>query len=77
VEPRKFMQFIEQAARLPVRQRADLADLLNRSLLQERTAPLIGGAGRVPGACPALPAYHSRFKQWLRFHGVASRYLPD
>ncbi|MET0858209.1 MAG: hypothetical protein ABWY27_15765 [Telluria sp.] len=33
VEPRKFKQFIDQAARLSRRQRADLANRLNRSLL--------------------------------------------
>jgi hypothetical protein len=33
--PRKFKQFIEQAARLSQRQRAALADLLHRHWLQE------------------------------------------
>ena len=35
---------------------------------------------RVAGALHVqnVNAYHSRFKQWLRrFHGVASRYLPN
>jgi transposase-like protein/IS1 family transposase len=50
VEPRKFKHFIEQAASLPRRQRAGLADLLNSSLLQEKTAALIEAAS--PRACP-------------------------
>jgi hypothetical protein len=52
VEPRKFKQFIEQAANLPRRQRADLADLLNSSLLEEKTAALIEAAGASHRACP-------------------------
>ena len=52
MEPRKFKQFIEQAARLSRRQRADLADLLSLSLLQEKTAALIEAAAAPYRACP-------------------------
>jgi transposase-like protein len=52
VEARKFKQFIEQAATLPRGQRADLADLLHRSLLQEKTAALIEAAAAPHRACP-------------------------
>jgi transposase-like protein len=52
VEPRKFKHFIEQAARLPRRQRADLADLLASSLLQEKTAALIEAAAAPHRCCP-------------------------
>jgi transposase-like protein len=51
VKPRKFKQFMEQAASLSRRQRGDLAQLLNRSLLQEKTAALIEAAA-APRACP-------------------------
>jgi transposase-like protein len=52
VETSQFRQFIEQAATLSRRQRADLAALLNRSLLQEKTAALIEAAGAPHRACP-------------------------
>jgi transposase-like protein/IS1 family transposase len=52
MEPRKFKQYIEQAAKLSQRQRADLAELLNSSLLQERTAALIEAAAAPRRACP-------------------------
>jgi transposase-like protein len=51
MEPRKFKQFIEQAASLSGRQRADLAERLSNSLLQEKTAALIEAAAPRP-ACP-------------------------
>jgi transposase-like protein len=52
VEARKFKQYIEQAAKLSRRQRGDLAELLNSSLLQERTAALIEAAATPHRACP-------------------------
>jgi transposase-like protein len=65
VKPRKFKQFIEQAARLSPRQRADLAELLNRSLLQEKTAALIEEASAPHRACPRCGSVH------LHRHGQA------
>jgi transposase-like protein len=50
VESGKFKQFIEQAATLTRGQWADLADLVNRSSLLEKTTALIEAAAR--GACP-------------------------
>ncbi len=47
--------------------------------IAHRAVNLSAGA-RVAGALHVqnVNAYHSRFKQWLRrFHGVASRYLPN
>ena len=52
MEPRKFKQFIGQAASLPRRQRADLVDRLSRTLLQEKTAALIEAAAAPHLACP-------------------------
>jgi transposase-like protein len=52
VGPSKFKQVVEQAARLSRRQRAGLADWLNRSLLQEKTAALIEAAAAPHLACP-------------------------
>ena len=52
MEPRKFKQFIEQAASLSRRQCAAMADLLNRGLLNEKTAALIEAAGAPHRACP-------------------------
>jgi transposase-like protein len=51
VKPRQFKQFIEQAASLSRRQRADLAEELNRGLRQEQTAAIIDASG-APVACP-------------------------
>jgi transposase-like protein len=51
MEPRQFKQFIEQAAGLSQRQRADLLGRLNSSLLQEKAAALIEAAAPQP-ACP-------------------------
>jgi transposase-like protein len=59
VEPRQFKQFIEQATSLSRRQRADLADVLNRGLRKEQTAALIEAAV----ARHACPRCHS-----LRVH---------
>ena len=52
MEPRKFKQFVAQAASLSQRQRANLARLLNRSLLQEQTAALIEAAAAPGLVCP-------------------------
>jgi transposase-like protein len=52
MEPREFKQLIEQAASLSWRQRTDLADLLNRGLLQEKTAALIEAAAASHLSCP-------------------------
>jgi transposase-like protein len=65
VKPRKFKQFIEQAVRLSQRQRADLAELLNRSLLQEKTIALIEEAAAPDRACPRCRSVH------LHRHGQA------
>jgi len=50
-----------------------------RAGISHRAVNLAAGV-RVAGALHVqnVNAYHSRFKQWLRrFHGVASRYLPN
>jgi transposase-like protein len=50
-----------------------------RAGIAHRAVNLAAGV-RVAGALHVqnVNAYHSRFKQWLRrFHGVASRYLPN
>jgi transposase-like protein len=65
VERRKFKQLIEQATRLSPRQRADLAELLNRSLLQEKTVAVIEEAGVPHRACPRCRSVH------LHRHGQA------
>jgi transposase-like protein len=52
VEPRKFKQFIEDAASLSGRQRADLAELLNRSSLQAQAIAQIEAAGAPHRTCP-------------------------
>jgi transposase-like protein len=52
MEARKFRQFIEQAASLSRRQRANLANLLNRAALQEKTVALIEAAAAPRLACP-------------------------
>ena len=51
MEAREFKQFIEQAARLPRRQRADLADALQRGQRQDEAGDLIEAAG-APRTCP-------------------------
>ncbi len=58
MESRKFKLFIEQAAKLTPRQRAGLADWLNRSALQEKTAGLIEAAGAAHRACPRCRSVH-------------------
>ena len=65
MDARKFKQFIEQAAGLPRRQRASLADLLNLSLLQEKTSALIEAATAPYRACPRCRSVH------LHRHGHA------
>jgi transposase-like protein len=52
VGPSEYKQFLEQAARLSRRQRAGLADWLNHSSLQEKTAALIEAAVAPRLACP-------------------------
>jgi transposase-like protein len=52
VGPSKFKQFIALAAKLSRRERAGLADWLNGSLLQEKTAALIEAAVASRLACP-------------------------
>jgi transposase-like protein len=68
VEARKFKQLIEQAAKLPRRQRADLADLLNRSLLQEKIVALIEAAAGPHLACPRCRSAH--FHRHGHAHGL-------
>jgi transposase-like protein len=65
MEARKFKDFVKQASRLPQRQRADLAALLNRSLLQQQTVAVIEDAGARHRACPRCRSSH------LHRHGEA------
>ena len=69
MEPRKFKQYLErfsaQLAKLSQRQRAGMAALLNRSLLQEKTAALIE-ASAVRRHCPHCHSAH------LHRHGHAA-----
>ncbi|HEX9171409.1 MAG TPA: hypothetical protein VF861_01980 [Telluria sp.] len=70
MEPRKFKQYLErftaQLAKLSRRQRAGMAALLNRSLLQEKTAALIEAAGAPQRRCPHCHSSH------LHRHGHAT-----
>jgi transposase-like protein len=70
VESRKFKQYLErfsaQLAKLSQRQRAGMAALLNRSLLQEKTAALIEAAGAAQRHCPRCHSTH------LHRHGHAA-----
>jgi transposase-like protein len=51
VKPRAYKQLFDQVASLPRRQRADLAEALNRRLRQEKTVALIDSVGAAH-ACP-------------------------
>jgi hypothetical protein len=70
MERRQFDHVVDQLKNLTKRQREKLVAMLTEGFKRDRTEELIEQAVRQRLKC--------QFREWLaRFHGVATRYLPN